>query len=234
MKYLHELLPVLARSHTPDEVMRLFRYRSHWYHVQTALHQALTVAPEDVTSQVHFSASGDGFVWDAAPLLGLITEDDLKRILGDPYAVWSWLTRHHQLPETERPAGLPADLRSPRDLCDLLLNIPLLIWVFRENVPDWRVYEQTGDAKPLATNLHVVSPEQARQENLQHAKNWGVMAVRLCAWLGEDPQAALRMAHRVGVELRQLCDDPETLAEHRRSFFSDPWQLKHWMFHGSV
>ena len=226
----NELLPVLLRSYTPAEVMSLFFMYRHWCDVQTALYRALTVAPEDVKSQVHFSASGDGFVWDAAPLLELLTEDDLKRLLGDPDAVRSWLRRHHQLPETGRPAGtLPADLMSPRDLCDLLLNIPLLVWVLGKSVPNkWTEYQKNAARMSARTKRRVVSTEQARQEKLQLSAHWRELADGLHTTLGMDHEAALRMACRLSVELRQLCDDPETLEEHNRirDTLPDPWQLK--------
>ena len=234
---LDELLPVLVRSYTPAEVMRLLRNYSHWYRVQTALYRALTVAPADVTSQVHFSASGDGFDWDAAPLLQLLTEDDLKVLLGDPDAVRSWLRRHHQLPETGRPAGtLPADLRSPQDLCDLLLNIPLLTWVLRESVPDeWAGYKRSGADMSANTEYHVASTEQERQKTLQLAAHWRRLADLLQTELGMDHQTARRLACRAGVEWRQFCDDPETLAEHKRIYdtLPDPWQLKKFILPGS-
>ena len=233
---LNKLLPVLLRSYTPAEVMSLFFMYRHWYRVQTALYRALTVAPEDVTSQVHFSASGDGFVWDAAPLLELLTEDDLKQLLGDPDAVRSWLRRHHQLPETGRPAGtLPADLRSPRDLCDLLLNIPLLVWVLGKSVPNvWTEYQKSAAMMSVCTTRLAVSTEQARQEGLQRSADWKDFAVLLHTKLGMDRQSALRMACRLDVELRQLCDDPETLEEHNRicDTLPDPWQLKQFKLQG--
>ena len=195
------------------------------------------MAPEDVTSRVHFSASGDGFDWDAAPLLGLLTEDDLKDMLGNPDAVRSWLRRHHQLPETERPAGtLPADLRSPRDLCDLLLNIPLLVWVLRKTVPDkWNENQKMASTLSAGWKPHVISAEKEIQQVLQWTPHWRDLTVSLQAKLGMDRQTALRMACRVGVEMRQLCDDPQTLPELNKicDTLPDPWQLKQFMFHDS-
>ena len=234
---LDELLPVLVRSYTPAEVMRLLRWRNNWYSVQTALYRALTVAPADVTSQVHFSANGDGFDWDAAPLLQLLTEDDLKELLGEPDAVRSWLRRHHQLPETERPTGtLPADLKSPQDSCDLLLNIPLLTWVLGESVPNkWAEYKRLGVETSMEMKNHVASTEQERQLTLRRAAHWRRLADLLQIQLGMDHQTARRLACRAGVEWRQLYDDPETLAEYKRirDTLSDPWQMKKFMLPGS-
>ena len=234
---LDETLPALARSYTPAEVMRLLRWWNNWYSVQTALYHALTVAPADVTSQVRFSASGDGFVWDAAPLLQLLTEDDLKELLGEPDAVRSWLRRHHQLPETERPAGtLPADLRSPQDLCDLLLNIPLLTWVLGESVPDeWAGYKRTGVEISAFMKYRVASAEQTTQKHLQTGADWRGSADVFQTKLGMDNQTARRLACRVGVELQKLRNDPETLVEYNRirDTIPDQWQLKKFMLPGS-
>ena len=230
-----ELIPMLARSaYTPDEVMRLLLTYSHWYNMQRLLYQALAVVPEDVASRVHLSASGDGFVWDAAPLLGLLTEDDLKELLGDPDAVRAWLRRHHQLPETERPAGtLPADLRSPRDVCDLLLNPPLLTWVLWQSVPETcSKYQTMAYVTRETITPRVSSAKQEAREQLYHAEvHWTDLAGDLHTKLGMDLQTALRTARRVSVETLQLCGDPETFAEHRRTCRSifDPWQLKPFM-----
>ena len=128
---LASMLSTLLRSATVEEVMAMLPRRPQLVQ-QAELFCAFVAAPADVQARMRLSSSGDGgFVWDAAPLMSLLTEDDLKEVLGDPDAVRSWLRRQHQLPETERPAGLPADLRSPRDLCDLLLNTPLLMQTLR-------------------------------------------------------------------------------------------------------
>ena len=231
---LHELRPVLVRSYAPDEVKSLLRSCSHQHEVQTWLSRALTVAPADVASQVWLSASGDGFVLDVAPLLGLLTESELKDVLGDPDAVRVWLRSQHQLPVTERPAmTLTADLRSPRDLCDLLIDIPLATRALKESVPDkWARYEKW--ARTLKDVKLSVRPAE-RQATLSNSKHWRGLAVRLQSKLGMDRQTALRMACRVGVELRQLCDDPKTLVEHNRMVrsVSDPWRLKHYSLVGS-
>ena len=220
--YLDELLPNLIRSYTPAELMRLVRFYSHWYHVQTTLYQALNVAPEDVTSRVHFSASGDGFVWDAAPLLELLNDYDLEMILGDPDAVRSWLRRHHQLPETERPAGtLPADLRSPRDLCDLLLNTPLLCWVLGKIVPHELVLSRLDEHEICVSKLcaimkpNVCSAEQARHIFLHSSAGWTFSA----DYLQTRPARSRQTAQPVPLEQRQS----PTRQMHSTS---DPWQLK--------
>ena len=220
-----DVLNVLARSYTPTQVIRLAR--SYWHYMQKGLYQALSVAPVDVASKVRLSSSGGGFDWDAAPLVGLLTEGDLKKILGDPDTVRDWLRRHHQLPKTEQPAGtLPADLRSSRDLCDLLLNTPLLLWVLMKSVPaKWNQYRST--AHLFGIEVQVPSRRKTSSEVLHLLKTeW---APALHTKLGMDQQTAMQMAGEVEKELRQLCDDPETRAEHSRTRHSvpDPWQLRH-------
>ena len=228
---LQNVLPVLLRSYTSNDVMNLFSRMRHRCIVQKRLYQALNVAPEDVASRVRLSACGDGgFVWDAAPLLGLLTEDDLNGLLGDPDAVRLWLRRHHQLPETERPAGtLPADLRSPRDLCDLLLNIPLLIWVLKESVsPMWTAYRRAATERPMGVTRYVPPETETRREGPAYLALSMSLADDLHNKLGMDHQTALLMACRVGGEMQQLSDDPETQAEHRRlrRFLPDHWRLR--------
>ncbi|XP_043207220.1 uncharacterized protein LOC122373327 [Amphibalanus amphitrite] len=170
---------------------------------------------------------GHGFVWDAAPLLGLLTEDDLRELLGDPDAVRAWLWCQHQLPETERPAGLPADLRSPRDLCDLLLNIPLLSRALRKSVPDkWNTYRKISEWSTRSLrDPYVEECEFYMKESLDTASRWKDLALLFQTRLGMDDQTALRTACRAGVELRRLCDDPETPREHERCRrrMPDPW-----------
>ncbi|KAF0313853.1 hypothetical protein FJT64_015664 [Amphibalanus amphitrite] len=195
--------------------------------MQTCLYKALIVAPTDVTLQTHLTSMGPGFVWDAASLLGLLTEDDLRNLLMDPDAVRAWLRRQHQLPETQRPAGLPADLRSPRDLCDLLLNMPLLSRALRESVPDMWEYHQRFSTNLMEkySTYDLESYETYHEKVMSQALKWNYMAFIFHTTLGMDRQTALRAACRVGVELRRLLDDPETAREfeRRRHRFPDPW-----------
>ena len=235
-----ELLPVLVRTYTPDEAMRLFRLCSLFYRLQTLLFRALTVAPEDVASHVQFSASDDGFVWDAAPLLELLTEDDLEVVLVDPDAVRSWLRRHHQLPEAERPAcTLPADLRTPREqqVCDLLLNTPLLMWTIKESVPaKWEALSTLAVGSPLElVKPRGISVEKAREGTRLLSPRWREVTNLLHTRLGMDQQTAQETACRVGLQQLGLCEDPETRAEHMRicGTLPDAWQLKHFIYGAS-
>ncbi|KAF0303480.1 hypothetical protein FJT64_024534 [Amphibalanus amphitrite] len=226
---LQLLLSALVHSQqfTSSTVARLLTLFSHRYRLQTSLYKALTVAPADVTSQAHLTSMDPGFVWDAAPLLGLLTEDDLRILLGNPDAVRAWLRHQHQLPETERPAGLPADLRSPRDLCDLLMNIPLLSHALRKSVPAVWEHQQSLSMKVMGRYLNheLGSYETYHEEGLSYALKWKDLAFDFQTKLGMDRQTALRAACRIGVELRRLLDDPETGREYerRKRRFPDPW-----------
>ena len=234
---LSRVLPVLTRSYTPGDVISLFYRMRYRCIVQLRLYQALTVAPADVASQVRLSSSsGGGFEWDAAPLLGLLTEDDLKEVLGNPDAVRDWLRRHHQLPETERPTGtLPTDLRSPRDLYDLLINTPLLIWVLKESVPNmWSAYQRVVTERPMGVARYAAPVVEAQRESPMCLARSVKFAEVFHTKLGMDGQTAVPMAFRIGGEMQQLYDNPQTLAELRRlcHILQDPWQLSHFVLGG--
>ncbi|KAF0313854.1 hypothetical protein FJT64_015665 [Amphibalanus amphitrite] len=223
-------LAVMVRSQqlTSFDVDRLSEKYTYRRNLQFGMFKTLTVAPADVTLQADMQRSiGPDFVWDAAPLLDLLIEDDLRFLLGDPNAVRAWLRRQHQLPETERPAGLPADLRSPRGLCDLLLNIPLLSRALRESVPDkWHEYRQDSESATRTFREERVEECEVYMKNaLDYASMYEDLAFDFHIRLGMDRRAALRTACRYGVELRRLCDDPETVREfeRRRRRFPDPW-----------
>ena len=130
------LLPFLLRCSTATEVNRMLYEVRPWWGVQTYLLRALTVVPRNIARRVSFSpVEGGGYIWDAAPLIALLTDDDLEQLLGDLHVIRLWLRRQHQLPEARRPAGLPAKLSSPRDFCDLLLNVPLVTRAISQCAP---------------------------------------------------------------------------------------------------
>ena len=70
---------------------------------------------------------------DVTPLTRLLTDSDLRRLLGEPAAVAAWCRR-------ERPAGLTAEPDTPRGRAELLLRPELLLRALGEAVPrkmDW-------------------------------------------------------------------------------------------------
>ena len=201
--------------------------------LQTDLLKVFTMAPADVRAKMRRIPSGDGgFVWDAAPLMSLLTADDLKRLLGDPDAVRAWLRRQHQLPETERPPGLSADLRSPRDLCDLLLNIPLLRRVLRE----------TGNKMSVESNGHLLGlPWEAIDLPPFEDKVVPILEHRNLSRVGHLLSQGLNgwkvstRFNRFLAGLKKHLNDPETRAEYNRlrTRLPDPWRVRPCMLRGN-
>ena len=231
-----DLMTLAILSSNPAEVCRMFRTHTTAWTLKRSLLHALIMAPREVASQMPLRASEDGgFFWDAAPLMSLLTEDDLKEVLGDPDAVRAWLRRQHQLPENEQLAGLPADLRSPRDLCDLLLNIPLLVFVLLQSVPSYRqrlelrIQHYQSLHKPIRFTF-----EDTKRSVLTLTEYW--IKYDMLTWLGEDRGLAQRRVDLYRELFRQFCDDPATRAEHDRlrNVMTDSWQLRPLVFGGSV
>ena len=220
---LARLLCTLLRSATVEEVTAVLPTERPQLVQGIGLFRAFAAAPADVQAQMRLSSSGDGgFIWDAAPLMSLLTEDDLKDLLVDPDAIRSWLRRQHQLPETERPAGLPADLRSPRDLCDLLLNIPLLTQTLRA----------TGRELNRETDINCTKPIPPFEERMTGITKAEVpyLANRLLRHdvsQGMDQREANDRCHHFVVGLTRHMADPETRSEYNRlrTRLPDPWRL---------
>ena len=139
-----------------------YRFVSGVYQRQCYLLQALAVAPADLVGAMQLtSIGGDMFTWPVTPLLNLLTESDLEYLLGDPAAVAAWC--HQQLcrPPAERPAGLTAELDTPRGRAELLLQPELLLRALSEAVPEewnhwqWRdrddTEQWTGNHSPPST-----------------------------------------------------------------------------------
>ena len=220
-------LAALVHCATAEEVLAMMSNERPLYIQQSALFHAFTVAPADVQVKMRLSSSGGGgFVWDAAPLMELLTEEDLVKLLRDPDAVRTWLRRQHQLPETERLAGLPADLNSGRGRADLLLNVPLLTRALRETgcSPSPGIDDHT-----LPTGL--VPFEEFRDVVLHSGGIWasGVCAHSLTP--GMDEQQASDAACRFLMELEQHVTDPKTRVEYNRlgTLLQDPWHLGQFM-----
>ncbi|KAF0286838.1 Protein mab-21-like 3 [Amphibalanus amphitrite] len=224
----------IVSSH-PAEVCRMFReYTSGWYMKSFLLH-ALMIAPEEVVEQVRLTESESGiFEWDAAPLLALLTEDDLKRLLRDPAAVRAWLKNQ---PETERPAGLPADLRTPRDLSDLLLNTPLLVSVLKASVPNYRQDMDVFEEMAISHSEICQSFEDAKKKHQQDAlDSFFNTSDRFHTKLGVDSELAQRRHQRFMHLFSEFCEDPAVRTEHNRlrNVMPDSWRLRPSVFRGTV
>ena len=230
-----DLMTLAILSSNPAEVCSMFREFTTAWNLKRILLHALIVAPREVASQIPLKASEDGgFFWDVAPLMSLLTEDDLREVLGDPDAVRVWLRRQHQLPETERPVGLPADLRSPRDLCDLLLNIPLFLSVLLQSVPSchqrlelWDVQRNMGLHKKFRLTF-----EDTQMNVLTVTNSWVRKDMLFHTRLGLDRGLAQRRIDLYRVLFWQFCHDPATRAEHGRlrNVMPNSWQLKPLVF----
>ncbi|XP_043210608.1 uncharacterized protein LOC122375343 [Amphibalanus amphitrite] len=120
---------------------------------------------EPMTPQV-----GNTITVDVTPLTRLLTESDLELLLGDPRGVTTWWGRQLHRPLAERPAGLTAELDTPRGRAELLLRPGLLTRAISEGAPreiswqrelDWRV------CKRWAVNFRPLNTYQWCREELE-------------------------------------------------------------------
>ena len=143
-------IPTLTHLSEHRLLQCLYRRHSGTYRRQCALLQALVVAPTELVAGMRLTSVGGMFTWQAAPLMALLTEADMRFLLGNPAAVADWC--HQQLcrPLAERPAGLTAELDTPQGRAELLLQPELLLWAFSKAVPVMRnVLWQREDQKRL-------------------------------------------------------------------------------------
>ena len=116
-----------------------------WYHHDnsgTNYQQCLLLSawavldPVDLASGIQVrSPPGDIVTLDVSPLMAILTMSDLQFLLAKPAAVADWCHRQLQRPPAERPAGLTAELDTPRGRADLLLQPELLLRVLKVTVP---------------------------------------------------------------------------------------------------
>ena len=121
-------VPPLARLSEGKLLAWRYRRDSGAYRLQVGLLCALLVAPDRLVAGVRLSSADGGLlVWDAAPLLRLLTDGDLQLVLGEPAQVEAWWRR-------SRP-GQPADLSTPRGRAEILLQLEPLRLALREMPP---------------------------------------------------------------------------------------------------
>ncbi|KAF0308410.1 hypothetical protein FJT64_020363 [Amphibalanus amphitrite] len=134
-------IPSLARA--APHLLQWFRYMTSGTHRQQCLllmawsvvDPADLVGGSPITSPV-----GDVVTMDVTPLTELLTSSDMQYLLGGPAAVAAWWAWQLRRPPAERPAGLTAELDTPRGRAELLLRPELLLRALGEAVPaksDW-------------------------------------------------------------------------------------------------
>ena len=165
----------------------LYHHKSGTYQQQCYLLQALAVAPADLVAGMRLtSLGGDMYTWPVTPLLNLLTESDLRRLLGDPAAVAAWCRQQLSRPPAERPAGLTAELNTPRGRAELLLQPELYLRAVSETVPalrDWWQRKDQETAKPsrIASEQQITYQKWLLEANL----NTFLMEMRLSGCLPE-------------------------------------------------
>ena len=183
--WMARYIPGLGRADERRLLQWVYRRDSGTYWQQCYLLQALAVAPADLVSGMQLtSLGGDMFTWPVTPLLNLLTESDLEHLLGDPAAVAAWCRQQLCLPPAERPAGLTAELDTPRGRAELLLQPELRLRAFSEAVPRKRVWWQRKDqetAEEWAGNYCPPPTFQQRQRLLE-----GLLSCDLESWLRRD------------------------------------------------
>ncbi|KAF0295876.1 Reticulocyte-binding protein 2 a [Amphibalanus amphitrite] len=111
-----------------------FRQQCYLFMAWVVVDSADLLDGTPMTSQVN-----DIVTLDAGPLIQLLTRSDLDLLLGDPDKVATWWRQQLRRPLEERPAGLTAELDTPRGRAELLLRPELLLQAVRVNVPDGRL-----------------------------------------------------------------------------------------------
>ena len=139
-------IPAMPRLSQHRQLQQLYHRRSATYIQQCCLLQALSVAPADLAARMQLtSLGGDIFAWPVTPLLELLTESDMNKLLGDSAAVADWCHQQLRRPPAERPAGLTAELNTARGRAELLLQPELFHRALSEAVPQRRAAWQTVD-----------------------------------------------------------------------------------------
>ncbi|XP_043212630.1 uncharacterized protein LOC122376752 isoform X2 [Amphibalanus amphitrite] len=132
-----------------------------------------------MTSQVN-----DIVTLDVGPLIQLLTRSDLDLLLGDPDKVATWCSKQLRRPLEERPAGLTAELDTPRGRADLLLRPELLLQAVRVNAPDkmdwWRGIDRARGYRWMK-NYRPMRTYQEIREKLERHIN-----INLHEWLHDD------------------------------------------------
>ena len=144
--WIRRYIPALSRLSQRRLLQWVYRSHSGTYWQQCHLLLALSVAPADLTAEMRLTSRGDDqFTWPVTPLTDLLTEWDMEVLLGEPAKVAAWCRQQLCRPPAERPAGLTAELDTPRGRAELLLQPELFLRAVSEAVPAWWAVWQRQD-----------------------------------------------------------------------------------------
>ncbi|KAF0307338.1 hypothetical protein FJT64_021286 [Amphibalanus amphitrite] len=110
-----QAIPSLVR--TAPLLLQWYHYKdSETHYQQCYLFMAWTVVDlaDLVGGTLMTSPASDIVTLDVTPLTNLLTRSDLVYLLGDPDRVATWCSQQLRRPLEERPAGLTAELDTPR------------------------------------------------------------------------------------------------------------------------
>ena len=161
-------IPALSRLSQHRLLQWEYRRRYGTYQLQCLLLQALAVAPADLVPDMHLTSLGDGmFAWPVTPLTDLLTQSDMVDLLDEPAAVAAWCRQQLCRPPAERPAGLTAELNTPRGRAELLLQPELFLRAVSEAVPGrravWQILDQREAEKWRANYQPHPTYQQCRE-----------------------------------------------------------------------
>ena len=129
------------------------------------------MAPADLVPDMRLKSLGDDmFAWPVTPLLSLLTKSDMESLLGVPAAVAAWCRQQLCRPPAERPAGLTAELNTPRGRAELLLQPELYLRAISEAVPAKRAMWQREDQKTAEQWEANYQPPTSKQLTYQRCR----------------------------------------------------------------
>ena len=168
-EHFRHYIPTLSRLSQHRLLQWRYRHDSVTSRQQCCLLQALAVAPADLVTGMRLTSLGaDMFAWPVTPLVDLLTTSDMESLLGVPAAVAAWCRQQLCLPPAERPAGLTAELNTPRGRAELLLQPELYLRALSEAVPAkravWQRLDQRNEEQWRANFTPQDTYQQCREE----------------------------------------------------------------------
>ncbi|KAF0307346.1 Reticulocyte-binding protein 2 a [Amphibalanus amphitrite] len=167
------VIPRLVRG-APHLLPSWHYMKSATYRQQCHLFMAWSVIdPEDLAREVgETSPNVDLFTLDVTTLTRLLIPTDIHNLVIAPTPVAEWCVWQLQQPPAERPAGLTAELDTPRGRAELLLRPELLLRAIREAIPGamimWKVIDDMMEKNWTQNYLPQPSYEWLRETLAQH------------------------------------------------------------------